>query len=223
VLEGNASTVAEARRAGEPITFGDATRRSMLDHLAVGEARLVVIAISDPLATRAAVSLVRSLAPRVPIVARTRYVAQVTDLHDAGATLVVAEEFEATLDLLARCLRTLGVPGESIERLAEEMRSEGYELLRAPAALLLDPWLGDLLRHSAPEWVEVPNGPAAGRSLAELEIRSRTGASVLALERDGVVETNPGAQARLAANDRLLVLAGPDALLRLRALFAGAA
>jgi len=223
VLEGNASTVAEARSAGEPILFGDAARRTTLERLGLAEARLVAIAISDPLATRAAVSLARDLAPRVPIVVRTRYVAEVDELHDVGATIVVAEEFEATLDLLSSCLRALGLPGEAVERLADQMRSEGYELLRAPPSLLLDPWLGELLRHGAPEWVEVPAGPAVGRSLAELALRTRTGASVLALERDAAIETNPPASARLAGGDRLLVLASADSLEQLRALLAGTA
>ena len=221
VLEGNANTVAEARRVGEPITFGDATRLAILSHLAVAEARLVAIAISDPLATRAAVSLARGLAPRVPIVVRTRYVSEVDELVEAGATLVIAEEFEATLDLLSSSLRALGLPGEAIERLADQMRSEGYELLRAPPALLLDPWLGELLREGAPEWIVVPEGPADGRSIAELAIRTRSGASVLAIERGDEIRANPSPDERLAAGDRLLVLAGPDSTVRLRALLAG--
>jgi len=221
VLEGNASTVAEARSAGEPIDFGDAARRATLERLELAEARLVAIAISDPLATRAAVSLTRALAPRVPIIVRTRYVVEVDELHDAGASVVVAEEFEATLDLLSSCLRTLGLPGEAVERLADQMRSEGYELLRAPPSRLLDPWLGELLRHGAPEWVEVPAGPAVGRSLAELALRTRTGASVLAVDNAAGIETNPPASVRFARGDRLLVLASADALAELRALLAG--
>lgn len=218
VVEGNARAVATARRAGEPIVFGDATRLSVLRHVHPEAARLVAIAISDPLATRAVVRLVRSLAPRVPIIARTRYVAEADALHRAGATLVVAEEFEATLDLVSASLREVGVPSEGVARLADELRSEGYELLRAPALLALDPWLGDVLREGSPEWVVVPAGPAAGRTIAELDVRARTGATVVAHARGSATRINPPPDQRLEAGDRLLVLASADAGPRVRQL-----
>jgi CPA2 family monovalent cation:H+ antiporter-2 len=220
VIEGNARAVAIARRAGEPIVFGDATRLRVLEHAHVSTARLVAVAISDPVATRAAVSLIRAIAPDVPIVARTHYVAEVDALSAAGATVVVAEELEATLDLVGTSLRTLGVPSEVVARLSDELRAEGYELLRAPTAALLDPWLADLLAEGAPEWMVVPPGPADGRSIAELDIRARAGATVLAHDRAGAVRFNPPPDTRLAAGDRVLVLASAEAGARLRALLA---
>jgi len=218
VVEANATAVAVGREGGEPIVFGDATRRSILERVQVGRARLVSIAVSDPVAVRRIVPLVRALAPAARVVVRTRYVAEMDALYQLGASLVVAEEFEATIDLLGAVLRSLGVAASAVQRFADELRDQGYEALRTPPALLLDPLLSEVLDQAGTEWVEMPSGPAAGRSLAELGVRARTGATVVAVRRGEVLQPNPPADRALAAGDELLVVGDAEAIGRLRAL-----
>jgi CPA2 family monovalent cation:H+ antiporter-2 len=214
VLEANPVSVAEARSRGEPILFGDATRPAILERLDVARARLVTIAISDPAATRRCVAMTRALAPGVEILVRTRYVAEVDVLSEAGADVVVVEEFEATIDMLSAVLRAFGFAVETITRFSEQMREEGYEVMRAPPALALDPWLAELLGEAATEWMEVPAGAAVGRSLAELDVHARSGASILAVERAGGTTSNPAPAFVLAEGDRLLVIGTAENLRR---------
>ena len=51
-----------------------------------------------------------------------------------------------------------------------------------------------------------PSSPACGRFLRELELRAKTGASIVAIERQGVNIVNPGPDDELQANDQVLVL-----------------
>ncbi|MBW2294342.1 MAG: cation:proton antiporter [Deltaproteobacteria bacterium] len=51
VVDANATTVAEGVARGERIVFGDAARPSFLERLDVARAKLITVAISDPLAT----------------------------------------------------------------------------------------------------------------------------------------------------------------------------
>jgi CPA2 family monovalent cation:H+ antiporter-2 len=222
VVEANPAAVAAGRRTGEPIAFGDATRRSILRHAGVDRARLVSIAVSDPVAVRRIVPEVRALAPEARVVVRTRYVAEMDALYELGASLVVAEEFEATIDLLGAVLRSLGVTAGAVQRFADELREQGYEALRTPPALLLDPLLSEVLDAVGTEWLEVPSGPAAGRTLAELGVRARTGASVVAVRSGGEVLANPPPDRPLAAGEELLVVGEPEAVDRLRGLLGGA-
>ena len=148
-IEANADTVGFARARGEPIVWGDATRRALLERVGIRRARLVVVAISEPLATREVTSVVREMAPEVPILARTRFVRDADRLAQTGATSVVAEEFESTLALVAGALGGFDVPRPAIARFTGVLRDEGYELLRAPPGAILDPWLAELL-DSAP-------------------------------------------------------------------------
>jgi CPA2 family monovalent cation:H+ antiporter-2 len=220
-VDANPSSALEAERRGEPILYGDATRPQVLKHLRVDEARLVAVAISDPLATRRIVSRIRSMAPTTPILARTRYVREVDRLSAAGANVVVAEEFEGSIELVARALETFDIPMGAIARFTEALREEGYGAIRAPAALPIDPWVMELLDHTDTEWLEVPFGIQGEPTLGELDIRARTGGNVLVVERGANSYPNPPPDFGLQGGDRLLVLGGAENLLRLRSLLEG--
>lgn len=217
-VDTNPSAALEARETGEPVIYGDATRPQVLRHLAVWDARLVAVAISDPLATRRIVSRIRALAPDTPILARTRYVREVDRLSMAGADVVVAEEFEGSIELVARALENFEVPTGAITRFTEALREEGYGAIRAPAALPIDPWLMELLDHSDTEWVEVPMSVTTRPTLGSLDLRARTGGYVLVVERGDDSHANPRPDFALEGGDRLLVLGGAEELLQVRAL-----
>ncbi|MFO7535689.1 MAG: cation:proton antiporter [Kiritimatiellia bacterium] len=56
--------------------------------------------------------------------------------------------------------------------------------------------------------------PLAGRELHSIRLRSRTGATVVGIERGGVEITNPGPAERLHAGDRLFLLGDPEQIRR---------
>ena len=220
-VDANPSAVVEARRRSEArVVFGDATRPALLDRVGVRSARIVVVAVTDPLATRRIVALARRLNPTAPVLARTRYARDIDHLQALGATSVVAEELEAAIDLTTYVLRALGLPGGAVASFVDELRDEGYALLQTPPGVALDPWLVELLEQVSTEWVDVPRSFAPERSIGALGLRKRTGASVLAVERGGVHAPNPGPEHVLKAGDRLLVFGGSETIARLRALLA---
>jgi CPA2 family monovalent cation:H+ antiporter-2 len=217
-VDTNPNAALTASQTGTSVIYGDATRPQVLSHLRVREARLVAVAISDPLATRRIVSRIRAMAPDTPILARTRYVREVDHLSSAGATTVVAEEFEGSIELVARALESFDIPAGAIARFTEALREEGYGAIRAPAALPIDPWLMELLDHTDTEWVEVPMALSGEPTLGELDIRARTGGNVLVIERGANSHPNPPPDFALKGGDRLLVLGGAENLLRVRQL-----
>ena len=219
-VEANPRTVQRAAARGEPVAYGDATQRTVLERLGVARARLAVVAISDPLATREVVTAMRRIGPELEIVARTHFVVEIDALEAAGATAVVAEEYESTLELVAQTLRRFGVSEAAISRFSAGMREEGYELLRAPAAVILDPWLSELLEEVATEWVEVPDAFARTATLLELDVRARTGVTVVAIQRVGSTTANPPPEHAIRPGDRLLVVGAPESVEALRALLA---
>ncbi len=219
--DANAISVREALGRGEPVIYGDATRRPILERLGVQRAQLAVVALTDSVTTLRVVRMLRQLNPEATILARTRYVLDVDELQSAGANLVLAEEFESTLGLLARTLQAAGIPEGAVARFAEELREEGYELMRVPSEVALDPWLTELLEQVATQWVEVPEGGVEG-SLRDLEVRARTGVNVLAVDRGGRTSPNPEPGYVIRPGDRLLVVGSSEAMDRLRSLLAGA-
>jgi CPA2 family monovalent cation:H+ antiporter-2 len=221
IVEGNPKNVDRGRSDGEPIVYGDVTRPAVLQHLGVERARLLCLAISDPQGTRSAIEVARALAPNLYVVTRTRYASELDGLFAGGANEVVAEEVEGSIDLVAKVLRRFGIPQTVVTHFAEEMRDEGYELVRGPLGATIDPWLAEILEEVTTEWVEVPAGAPSGRSLESMRVRERAGTSVLAVRRDGNTTTNPVPSFEICAGDALLVLSSGSQLSNLRSILAG--
>ncbi len=221
VVEGNPHNVERGRAEREPIVYGDATRPAVLDHLGIRRARLLCVAINDPEATRSTIEVARALAPDLHVITRTRFAEDLDGLFEGGANEVVAEEVESSIDLVSKVLRRFDVPQAVVTHFAEEMRDEGYELVRGPLGLRIDPWLAEILEEVATEWVEVPHGLPGGRTLESMGVRERTGASVLAVRREGSTTANPAPSSEIRGGDVLLVLCSAEQLPELRAVLSG--
>jgi CPA2 family monovalent cation:H+ antiporter-2 len=223
VVEANALGAENARKHGEPVVFGDAARPQVLQRLDVAGARLVIVAISDPLATRRIVSRIRTISQTVPVLARTRYVLEVDPLETAGATAVVAEEFEGSIELVSRTLQLFGTPDTSIQKFTDALREGGYGAIRSGLGIELDPWLTEILQEVNAQWLEVPASFTSAISLADLAVRATTGATILAVNRGGTSTANPPPSFELRRGDRLLVLGDATLLAKLEALLASRA
>ena len=90
---------------------------------------------------------------------------------------------------------------------AQVALEETFSQPSAPHAPAEPAALQSLLREANLEAVTLANGsPAAGKLIRELELRSRTGASIVGIERSGARIINPGADDELQAGDQLLLL-----------------
>jgi CPA2 family monovalent cation:H+ antiporter-2 len=209
VLDLNPETVRQARRAGEPVSFGDCTRPHVLEHLCIGAARPLVIAISDPVSSRRAVAHARRLNPNLTIIVRTRYLLEIDELSRLGANVIIPEEFETSVEIFARVLRGYDIPRNVILDLIERVRSDHYELLRDvnPAMAKVElPF--DILGLMEVETCLIRAGsPVEGSTLGQLRLRSSTGATVIGVRRQGELQVNPGADFASQAGD-IAILVG---------------
>jgi CPA2 family monovalent cation:H+ antiporter-2 len=201
--------------------YGDATRPEILRLAGIDRARVLVLAISDAGATRAAVDLARRLNRQLHIVVRSRYVQETAALLAVGTDEVVPEEFETSIEISSRVLRRYLVPRDVIERLIREVRSDSYEMLRSmsdthsPAAGF-ERFLADL----SLEVYRVERGcPIAGKTLADCGLRER-GVSVVAIQRrDATLRSTPTGTDILEEGDAVLLLGPPDRLTDVGPLF----
>ncbi len=212
ILELNPETVRRARAEGEPIEFGDSTRQAILQRAGIARARVVVVAISDAAATRATVSLAREEAPQAHIVVRTRYVAEIVELKELGADDVVPEEFETSIEIFSRVLHHYDVPRNVVLDLSTHVRDGMYEMLRAPSAPAPTAGKADLAGVPTETLCVREGSLAAGKSPRELDLRARTGASLIAVRRGESLSPNPSPDSRLEAGD-IVVLIGERAQL----------
>ncbi|MEJ2181922.1 MAG: cation:proton antiporter [Nitrospirota bacterium] len=216
VLELNSDTVRRERQKGQPISFGDATSREVLHKMGVKTAKVLVVAISDPVATRKIVALARKENPNLHIIVRTRYVLEVEDLRSLGADEIIPEEFETSVEIFSRVLHHYNVPLNVINDRIEAIRQNSYRALRAhelPHKTMAE--REDIMSQLQTESYLVKDGsPLAGHSLRELHLRGRTGATVIAIEREGKAIHNPSGETTIKEGDILLLMGAREDLSR---------
>ena len=214
VIELDTSIIRRAKEAGESIEFGDVSRPEGLDACGVDRASAVVLAISDPGATRYAVAQVRRANPRAYVIARTRQVAEVAELMRLGADEVIPEEFETSIAIVMRVLRRFHVPGNVIRFQEQALRREGYSFLRGSdvAGALMHSIERMMAGAITDTFYIEPDSPVLGRTLGDLDVRGRTRALIIAVVRDGAHELSPGADFAVRARDVLVLVGDHQAL-----------
>ena len=221
IVDMNPETVRQERKSGKPIFYGDATQETVLHHAGIEAARVLVVAISDAPATRRIIEIVRRLNPKVQVIARTRFLREVTPLFELGANEVVPEEFETSVEIFTRVLKKYLIPKDEIEKLISEVRSDGYQMFRS---LSKDPLSLSDLTLNLPD-IEISTlrvcegSPVDGRSLAQVELRRRYAVSILAIQRGERILSNPDAEVHLLGNDVLVALGSPDKIAAAMRLF----
>jgi CPA2 family monovalent cation:H+ antiporter-2 len=214
ILEMDPDLFRMAKGAAEPILFGDATRPEILRDAGIAAARVLVIAISDPLATARVVSQARALMAGGFIIVRTRYVAEIEHLYRLGANQVIPEEFETSIEIFARVLQEFHVPRNVISLQVDLIRREHYGTLRGLRleGKQLDA-LNQFLVGTTTDIFSIMDGsPVVGKNLLESEIQSRCGVTIIAVIRDGKPYHDIRGDFCLAVGDMLVLMGNHKAL-----------
>jgi CPA2 family monovalent cation:H+ antiporter-2 len=154
--------------------------------------------------------------PDIHIIVRTRYMSELHDLLELGANDVIPEEFETSIEIFSRVLKEYGIPRHVIHRRVGEVRSEGYQMLRAPSVAPVEMHdIAEALAGAETETLIVEaDSPAAGKTIGELKLRSLTGTTVVAAVHEGRTEINPGPQLRIQADDVLVLMGSSEQIER---------
>jgi len=128
-LDQQGTTVAAARDRAKPVFFGNAARAELLERLGTGKARALVVAVDDDRAAMHLVRAARAAWPDLPIFARARDAGHAKDLSRAGATAVVPETVEASLQLGRLVLEVAGLPEDEIDRTVDGQRDRALSAL----------------------------------------------------------------------------------------------
>ena len=193
IIEMNRGLAQEARADGVDVLVGDASRFSILRHAGIDDAHALVVAINDPEAITRVVSQARATRPDLYIVVRTRFTRDIDTLYKLGANQVIAEDFESSIELTAYVLKEMSIPDNIVEGQIAALRAGRYAMLRGHATD----------RTGAEELMKVlqltatrthylmAESDAVGKTIAETDLRARSGATIIAVVRDGTSTTSP--------------------------------
>jgi CPA2 family monovalent cation:H+ antiporter-2 len=132
-FENNAKLVARMRKLNLPVFFGDASRTELLRRVDARVAPAIVLTMDHPAAALQAVRDIRREFPNVALLARSRDEKHALALKQAGATIVVPETLEASLQLSASVLETMGLDENDIDRIVDDERDLFRDALAAAA------------------------------------------------------------------------------------------
>lgn len=220
VIELDHRRVEQIKSQGFPVIYGDAGAPVVLEAANVREACLVLITTPAMGVTAIVAEQVRRLNPQVHIVARAEGLEQMRALHRHGVYEVVQPEFEAGLEITRQALLHMNTPATDIQRFTDAIRHELYApLYEEHKDYRVVAQLKNASRLLELNWVELAaDSSLIGKTIGELRIRSRTGATVVGVLTNGVFHANPAADYRFLAGEMVAVMGNPAQLAAFMAL-----
>lgn len=179
--------------------------------MGIQQAKALVIVIGDSISARKIVQIARRENPYIYIIIRTKFIAEIEDLIKLGANEVISEEFEASIEIFTKLLHYYKIPRNVIFDVLEDIRKNHYQAFRTPQKPKLKS-IEDLefLKNVAVEtYLIKKDSPLIGLSLKTLDLRSKTGATIIAIKRNEEFLVNPSPNFIFKEGD-LLIIIGTD-------------
>jgi CPA2 family monovalent cation:H+ antiporter-2 len=204
VLDLDPKRVSEARRAGEPVYFGDVAKRAILKQAQIKSAKLIVLTFNGSRVLEEVLPLCRQLAPDAKILVRTRDDEGMEELEQAGASQVIPESLEGSLMLVSQVLFQCGVPLNRILKRLEHERRNHYQYLHGFFSGEETDFTLELL-HA----VALPKGAqAVGLTLADIPW-AKLRVELRAVRRAGAEVESPELDWQIRPGDILIILGKP--------------
>ncbi len=207
-VELNPDTVKRMAEEGEAVVYGDASRFTILEEAQIKTARAIVFVISDPFIIHYAIANARRLNKNVYIIVRTRHVSDIDGLYEAGADMVFAEEYEASIEIVARVMSLFGLPPNIINTQINIIHQQRYGLLMGkPDTQSMQDQIARIIAAGTTEvFYVMQNSRAVGKTIKELAIRKQTGASVISVVRGNDHFPNPPVDFKFEEGDMIVLM-----------------
>ena len=205
IIDTDADLVRDMQKSGINAVYGDAQYKSVLEEASVKDASSMLLYVEGTSHKATIIKAAKMLNPKLHTIVRTRYIDDLEYLYEMGADDVIPIEFEAFLEMFSRALNHYLIPHTEIERLLAKIRANGYKAFRNTEQR------GKKEKLSIPDFeintmIIQKDSVAYHKSIKELDLRKKTGISILAIKRQDEVFTNPGAEFVLEANDIIYTL-----------------
>lgn len=223
IVDVNPETVKQEKMKEENIHYGDATFGAVLEHAGIKNARVLIIGISDAATTRKIVETAKQLNQNICIIAKVRDLQEMKRLNALGADEIIPEEYETSVEIFVRLLEKYLVPREDIEKLVDDVRANGYRMLRklsVNTGIDSEFSIKDGLPGVDIQVLKVGSGSSFdGKTLADLDFKQKHGVTVLSVRRGSDIVYTPEGNFLLHAKDACILLGKPEDLYGIRRFF----
>lgn len=126
VVDRDSGRLEELANLGATTVFGDAANPHILQRCGLDRARVMIVAIADPLTARLCTERARRINPKLSIAARARGRREISELRRQGAGRVADPDAEAAFELARHALQRMGISGPELVGIVTGLRREVY-------------------------------------------------------------------------------------------------
>ncbi|NDV18199.1 portal protein [Pseudodesulfovibrio sp. JC047] len=202
-----------AKKDSLPAIYGDGSQEIVLDAAHIRTAKLLLITVPNLVTTGSIVHNAKRLNPDIDIIARSSSTENINTIKQLGISEAVLPEFEASLEMARQSLLHFHLSPMDIHRHTEKIRQELYSTWCDSADQYRELSQFRTAEHQFDlQWLDLAeHSPWAHKSIADNNIRRKTGASIVGLVHNGELLTNPDARHILVPGDRLAIIGNDEA------------
>ncbi|MEW5819649.1 MAG: cation:proton antiporter [Cyanobacteriota bacterium] len=217
VIELNNKSIFELKSERIQAIYGDATHEEILSHANVEKARVIIITLPDIKSCEMAVMNARKLNNDIFIIVRSRYQPHIDILYNAGANVVIYEEYETSLGIIVNVLEKLKYSQNEIETIIYLIQSDKFKIIQnlCKEEVVCRSTVKSI-KESEVLWIKANKShPFIGKPILYSKIREKSGASIISITKDSVNYSNPPPETIIEDGNILAILGNPDQIKKL--------
>jgi CPA2 family monovalent cation:H+ antiporter-2 len=213
------SLAKEKMDQGDSVVYGDAVNEPILMKANVDQADIIVVSVGNTIPSMAIIEKVRNLNKHARILVRAKEMQSVGQLYKLGADQVLPEKLELAIDLFHRVLTEKLYSSRDINRMLTHIRNTHLGEFSERDKVNIPSLLDDLSTINISAITTEPGAEAIGKTIRELEIRSRTGSTLLAIKRGEQILEHPAPHTNIESDDVVYLMGDPEQVNMARELF----
>lgn len=204
------SLARERMNEGFMVVYGDAVNEPILRKAHVDTSDIVVVSVGSIIPSMAIIERVKHINKNAFVIARATVTRNVELLYRAGADQVLPEKLEIAIDLLNRILVRRLIPQKEINRILTHFRTSSLGEF-SEKDIVNRPFMLDDFPNISITAVTVESGSQAeGKSIIDLDLRKKTGVTLLAIRRGSEMIEHPKSGTMLQGDDIAYLLGNPE-------------
>jgi CPA2 family monovalent cation:H+ antiporter-2 len=204
------SLAREKMNDGDLVVYGDAVNEPILLKAHVDTADIVAISVGSIIPCMAIIEKVRQVNKNAYILVRSTLIENVGQLYRVGADQVLPEKLEIAIDLLNRILVKRLIPQKEVNQILTHIRSTSLGVFTEKDQINKPSILDEFSNINITAVTVEPGSQVEGKSLIEIDLRKKTGVTLLAIRRGSDVIEHPVPETVFHKNDIAYFLGNPE-------------
>ena len=195
---------------GDTVIYGDAVNEPILRKAHVETADIVVVSIGDIIPSLSIIEKIKHINRTAFIIVRVKSIKNVAQFYKQGADQVIPEKLEIAIDLFNRILIKKLYPQCEVNRLLTHIRSTNLGEFIEKDTVNQSSILDQLPNVSVIAIKTDAGSVAYGKSLFDIDLRKKTGVTLLAIKRENEIIEHPEPEIIFNKNDTVYLLGNPE-------------